>query len=336
VAADRLARRAAAFAIPLLVFVSAGEGAVRLYTRHHLVYDLEMTRYARELKIDAADPAIGHVHRPRAEADLMGVHVTINADGLRDRDYPIPRGPAYRMIVLGDSLTFGWGVPQAQTFENLMEGAINRRRPAEILNFGIGNYNTSQETALFVDRGLKYAPDKVVLFYFINDAEPTPRASRWSVLARSEFLSFFWSRMRRLAGLASATGGYRDYYSSLYAAGARGWLDAQAALLRLQAACRERSIALQVVLLPELHQLRPYPFATEHAAVSAFLQAHGIDHLDLAPFFDRAVDPSRLWVAPDDAHPNAAGHRLIAEYTLPFVFPREGMPRDAAPAVAKQ
>ena len=81
----------------------------------------------------------------------------------------------------------------------------------------------------------------------------------------------------------------------------------------LKKICAERSIKLQVVLLPELHYLKEYPFKKEYQQVSALLAALGIEHLDLTPFFKNIENPMELWVAKDDAHPNAKAHRLIAE-----------------------
>ena len=41
--------------------------------------------------------------------------------------------------------------------------------------------------------------------------------------------------------------------------------------------------------------------------------------MDLAPHFITETSPLTLWVARDDAHPNAKAHRLIAEYSYPFL-----------------
>jgi len=76
---------------------------------------------------------------------------------------------------------------------------------------------------------------------------------------------------------------------------------------------------LQVVLLPELHQLDVYPFAAEHRKIMTFLQASHINALDLAPMFADEKNPTHLWVALDDAHPNATAHALIAKYALGFI-----------------
>lgn len=307
------------FFVTFFIFFAVGEIAVRMYTRTHMLYDIEMTRYAKNLKLPSSNPLIAHVHKPNASARLMGVEVRINSDGLRGREFLVERNGKYRMVFLGDSLTLGWGVRQEETFANLLEAEIGKRAAVEIINLGIGNYNTEQETHLFIEKGLKYRPDKVVLFYFINDAEPTPKESHWSFLEHSELISFFWSRARGLISNLTRSQKYRDYYVGLYEPDAPGWLKAKESFLLLKRVCRDKGIELQVVLLPELHELRDYPFKKEHAVVAGFLEANGIEHLDLTRFFKDEAEPSRLWVAPDDAHPNAAAHRLIARYAVDFV-----------------
>ena len=105
-----------ATALTLVALLIVSEITLRLYLRTALVYDVEMARYATEVKVASANPRIGHVHRPNVEATLMGVGVKINADGFRDREYPIARGESRRVIVLGYSLT--------------SDGASRRRRPS--------------------------------------------------------------------------------------------------------------------------------------------------------------------------------------------------------------
>jgi len=247
--------------VSFLVFVAVGEIVVRIYTRSHILYDMEMSRYAKALRVKSADPRIGHVHKPNGSAHLMGVEVRINSDGMRDREYPVERNEKYQVIFLGDSLTLGWGFRQEETFENLIEEEINKRVPAEIINCGL-------------------------IFHF------------------------------------AAAENYWDYYASLYRSDAPGWEAWKESIVLSKQICEDRGIKLQVVLLPELHELQNYPFQKECAAVSDFLRANRIDHLDLTPFFEDEAEPTRLWVAPDDGHPNAVAHRLIAQYALEFIFPR--------------
>jgi lysophospholipase L1-like esterase len=312
-------QNAALFFIPIFLLLLIGEITIRIYTRVRTMYDMEMSRYGKQLKIPSANPLIGHVHKPSSSGHLMDVDVQINSDGLRDKEYPVSRNDSHRIIFLGDSLTFGWGVEQDDTFQAVLEGILSKTRPTEIINFGTGNYNTEQEVNLFLEKGLKYKPDQVVLFFFINDAEETPKPSRLSFLEHSEFISFYWSKTRAFLNNFSHTKDYTRYYSDLYAENAKGWMRAREAFSLLNRVCRENGIKLQVIMLPELHVLNDYPFKKEYGLVSRFLEEQGIDHLDLTPSFSREENPGRLWVAPDDAHPNALGHRLIAEYALNFI-----------------
>ena len=85
------------------------------------------------------------------------------------------------MLMLGDSLTFGWGVRIEDTPAKMIERTLNEGSAAprfEVINAGVGNYNTVQEVIYFLDKGQNLNPDVVVLNYFINDAEPTPLKKR--------------------------------------------------------------------------------------------------------------------------------------------------------------
>jgi lysophospholipase L1-like esterase len=305
--------------LPIVLFLLIGEVGLRFYLSRNTFYDVEMSRYARSLKIDARNPLVGHVHRPNGEEHLMNTTVRISSAGFRDDEYSLERNPSRRIIFLGDSLTFGWGVEKHESFEHLLEKRLDAQTPTEIINFAAGNYNTVQEVNLFLDEGLKYDPDQVVLFYFINDAEPNPQKSRFPWLGNMRIVTFYWSRVKALLTRFSDTAGFQAYYAALYREGAEGLLRSQEAFLQLKRACSENGIGLRVVLLPELHDLIDYPFSREYALVEGFLRENEIAVLDLTPFFSGEQHPESLWVAPDDAHPNAIAHRRIAEYSLDFI-----------------
>jgi lysophospholipase L1-like esterase len=315
----RLLELAFLVVVPLAIFLLLTELVLRVYLTRHIFYDVEMSRYALALKLDSPDPRIGHHHRPNGEARLMGVRVRTNSQGFRDDEVPVARGDARRLIFLGDSLTLGWGVEKQQTFEHRLEQQLSREQPTEVINLGVGNYNTTQEVHLFLAKGLRYRPDQVVLFYFINDAEPVPQRSRFPGLGRTRVVTFFWSRIKALISQLSDAPGYREFYASLYREGSPGWARSRESLTLLRDVAREEGFDLRVVLLPELHELDPYAFEREHALVADFVRGLGVPVLDLAPAF-RGQDPQSLWVSRDDAHPNARAHGLIADYTRDFLL----------------
>lgn len=304
--------------LPVVVFLALGEIVLRVYLTQRIFYDVEMSRYAQLLKQESQNPRMGHEHRPNESARLMGVDVEINSVGLRDEE-PRPVADRHRIVFLGDSLTFGWGVAEEETFATRLEESLSVQTPTEVLNFGIGNYNTTQEVELFLEKGLAYEPDQVVLFYFINDAEPVPRKSRWSFLANFRIVTFYWSRIKQLAARWSPGQTFQAYYAGLYEEGQPGWTATTDALVRLAEVCRARGMDLRVVLLPELHALEDYPFDREYRMVSEVLRREGVPVLDVTSALSMVSDPQSLWVSPDDAHPNAEAHRRIAEASRDFI-----------------
>src|SRR5207302_1625735 len=140
----------------MLLIVMAGiELFVRLVIDNGMQFDLEMWKYATEIKQIAANPLIGHEHRPNSRAHLMGVDVVINSKGLRNREIAYERRPGtLRILMLGDSFTEGWGVASSDTFASRVERLLAERGiAAEVINAGVGNYNTAMEVSYFLAEG---------------------------------------------------------------------------------------------------------------------------------------------------------------------------------------
>ena len=248
-----------AFMISMLIFLVLLEVTLQIYTRVSIYYDVEMARYANEIKVSADNPKVGHYHQPNAEAYLMGTEFKTSSHGWRDKEYDYERNDAYRVVVLGDSLTVGWGVEQWETYEHLLEERFNEVRPVEMINTGNGNYNTEQQANVYFDKGASYSPDKVVMFYFINDAEVTPKQSEYQWLAYSRAVTFFWSRLRGLFTRSDQGQTFEGFYSALYADDQPGWVASQAAFIELRDVLNEKGVEFQVVMIPELHNVQDYP-----------------------------------------------------------------------------
>ncbi len=94
------------------------------------------------------------------------------------------------------------GVPFDSTFSKRLERLMNDNgRPTEVVNLGVGNYNTVMELALFKQKGLQFNPDAVVLMYYVNDAETTPPVVsplKTAILTRSYLLAFLSDRYIKL------------------------------------------------------------------------------------------------------------------------------------------
>ena len=114
--------------VPILVTVLAFEVLTRLVVDDGMQYDLEMWKYARDVKQISADPLIAHQHAPDRRAQLMGVDFQTNSKGLRDREFSYDRVPGkLRILMLGNSLAVGWGVTLEETFAKRMSGSTPKK-----------------------------------------------------------------------------------------------------------------------------------------------------------------------------------------------------------------
>ncbi len=99
----------------------------------------------------------------------FGVHVAHNPEGLRDRHYDYARVPGRRrVLVLGDSVAWCWGVEQAECFTERLEQALG---DTDVVNMGVPGYSTAQEVLLYEGEGRRYQSDVVVLVVSPNDAD---------------------------------------------------------------------------------------------------------------------------------------------------------------------
>jgi hypothetical protein len=105
---------------------------------------------------------------------FAGVPVHINSLELRDpREYALAKGPnTFRILVLGDSVTFGHGSVYEHTYPYLLEQRLKAWRPNvdwQVWNAGVPGYNTSQELAHLLEVGDRFRPDLVIVGFFDND-----------------------------------------------------------------------------------------------------------------------------------------------------------------------
>jgi hypothetical protein len=311
--------------LTLLFLATMTEIALRIAFARSLDFGVEMWKYAVALKRPVANEKLGFVHAPSSRAFLMGVDVAINAQGLRDKEYSLARPPGtYRIMILGDSTTFGWGVTMEDTTAKILERELNAVGPVgrfEVINAGVGNYGTVQEVTYYTERGRAFHPDLVVLQYFINDAEPVPRETKSFLRDRSYFIAFAVSRFDGMLRVAGRRPGWQEYYASLYDEGQPGWRAAKMAFADLARQTKNEGTRLLVALLPELHQINgEYPFAREHALVRSVLAAHGVPTLELIDGLRDHGPESSLWVTPLDDHPNAKANGLIAAQTKRWIL----------------
>jgi lysophospholipase L1-like esterase len=303
--------------IGVAIAVLCMEVAVRAFLDDGKQFDLEMWKYALEVKGVSSDPLIGHYHRPNRQAFLMGVQFDTNSKGLRDREFSYEKPPGrLRIMMLGDSFTVGWGAKFDETFPKRIERMYaDRGIQAEAINTGVGNYNTIQEVEYYLREGYKYNPDIVVLNFTFNDAEPVPVSSPPPTILRICYSCIFVEgRIDSVLRELFVKKDWADYYLGLYGddGQAKGWLDAKAYIAKLAAFTKAHGTKLLIASMPELHDVQHYRLQRITDLVHEAADENGVHFVDLLPYVQGVPSPE-LWVTPPDPHPNGLAHKLFAD-----------------------
>jgi hypothetical protein len=118
------------------------------------------------------DPTLGWRNVPNWTATTHGYRLSINSRGLRDREHSYKKPPGVRrVLVLGDSFAWGYGVGDRNIFPEVLERRFESSgRNWQVINTGVSGWGTDQQYLFLKSEGFRYEPDVVVLaFYLIND-----------------------------------------------------------------------------------------------------------------------------------------------------------------------
>jgi len=263
--------------------------------------------------------------------------------GFHDRDYAADKRRGVRRIVgIGDSLMFGWGVEQGQDYLSQIEERLNAGGGAgawEVINTAVPGYNTAMEVETLEAKGLAYRPDLVVLGFCANDASlPNFILAQRDVLSlRESFLvGFVRSRFEPPPGgdalvHAPRRGDDRAFEDdpsrvpSAYRPIA-GWEAFERSLRRLRDLAPIHGFRILVVAFSQDgtderkdRGLRAaaelgLPVLDFGKAEAAYMRAHGID----------AYAGSVLTVSAQDRHPSPLSHGIAATELLGWMA-REGL-----------
>ena len=125
------------------------------------------------LCISEYDPALGWTLAPgttgRHRHPELGVDVIYRIDARGARDMTRARKDVgnRRLIVLGDSNGFGWGVDYKRHFAAIVQASV----PVEVLNLSVSGYGTDQALLRFRSEGLRFRPAFIVIQVTPNDLD---------------------------------------------------------------------------------------------------------------------------------------------------------------------
>lgn len=128
------------------------------------------------------DPQFGWSLKPNTQGTSRRtgreVHYQINSLGLRGPETQVKKPDGiFRILLLGDSRTFGYGVPVEKYFGTLLEGYF---QDVEVINLGISGYGIDQELLFYQEKGRRFEPDVVVSYIAHYKAHRHMHGQRWT------------------------------------------------------------------------------------------------------------------------------------------------------------
>jgi lysophospholipase L1-like esterase len=144
---------------------------LRVFDPLGMKYFAEADRYFSTMK---PDPSFAYIHPANYRGVFEDAPVSINSHGFRAPEWQVAK-PAglLRLMILGDSVVFGWGAPQDSIFSARLQKKFDADGArVEVIAAGVGSWNTRTEYEYLKTRGLEFEPDVVLLVATNNDIVP--------------------------------------------------------------------------------------------------------------------------------------------------------------------
>jgi len=268
------------------------------------------------------DMKLGYKPASNVAGKYYGFQVKTNSKGLRDYEYSyLKKDGIFRVVVLGDSFTYGLGIKNLDDiYAKISERELKKRSyNVEIINMGVGGFNTHQEVEWFKMEGAKYNPELVILGFTANDNEPVLVDINTSIWLKERGLLGFKELLRRHIYLSTY---FIESFRKLKAAYNFTGRNNKLSNPRDYDVCIEKikefdlylkscNIKLIVFLLPKLDDFKDHKYIEIYNYVQTRLKMNDVACCDLFPYL-KDYKEKELWVTPKDYHPNELCNRIFA------------------------
>ena len=298
------------------------------------------------------DPELRYVMAPSQQGWIEDSFITVNALGFRGPDVVLPKPHGrFRVAVIGDSLTLGWGVSDNGTYVARLERLLRKRFPGrdlDVINLGVGGFNTRQAVTWLGRNVARLEPDLVLVGFYSNDVpdafedemggtriaatnpvagqamrmNPAPSESGWldKAARRSRALYVAGRAFNRLRG--AGEWGMSRFSMEIDMLEGRpsarldqAWALVEGQLKKLRTLADAKHFAVGIVVLPCKEQVMgQYPDADFQKKVSSIARPLGFEVIDPLPLMiEHRTEAKDLFIPYDRNHPSATGHELIAQ-----------------------
>jgi lysophospholipase L1-like esterase len=304
------------------------EGAMRAFNLFGSDFYSDIRRFTTVLVLD---PDLYFKNPANYHGKYSDFEVTTNSMGLRDLPITPPTPGTSSILVLGDSVAFGWGVNGDSAFPHQLETWMaGQHHAVRTINSGVIGYNSRQELTFLRLHANELQPTIVLLVYVDNDIDAIdpqrvhigllPNPLKDPAGAADYFLSmsrvYFMFRQMSPVFLGGATTSFQDKRETA------GWKDSMQSVAEMAQYCRDRNLPFVVFHFRML--ANPVSDALE-ADLQALAEHENFFYCDTLPWF-QGRNMRQLTNSFIDTHPNAAGHQVLAEGMGKFLLQQGLLP----------
>jgi lysophospholipase L1-like esterase len=284
------------------------------------------------------EAAIRHNLSPDYLDEWERITYRINSLGLRGPEAEQAKPPGTsRIVVLGDSVAFGWGVEEEDCLVHQLQQDLERlstERRFQVWNAGVPGYATWQELQYLLERGRTFDPDLILIAFLFNDVDGNNEAAHNQPLGMGTAAKAFTSLTGRSALLCWLREVALEFRLKKLqpCRGPNCWDETAALLDSLAQQGQKLGSALALVAFPMRLQVEPgaepgyydralgdNPQANYQDIIAALCAERDIVYLDLLPAFQQAMVDEQGTLFLDADHPNARGHHVAAEAVREFL-----------------
>jgi lysophospholipase L1-like esterase len=325
----QLLKNLALSAVSLLVFIALVEFALRLMG-------------SGNLEVYQADPALYWKLKPNQDCFTKIDHkpVHINSHGTRGPEFQTAK-PAgtIRIVSLGDSRTFGWGMAPAETYSGLLEQLLQTRlgnkKQVEVINAGVNAWSFPQMKVYLRDEALKFNPDFVILAdanlwtQFSEKSDPAfIKSFMWRVRLKNFLRRFALYHYFVEVQLKEVYERYRTRFIPVDPKQDQLFKEQQQkdpeslfknSINDLCELALNHHVRPIVIFLPTLTELEGGKTSSVLRAKQEITRRLAIPLIDLTPDLER--QGKALYLEADPVHLNAAGNRIVAQRLAETIGP---------------
>jgi len=269
------------------------------------------------------DADVGRILQPNLPGRPAGdVPISTNRFGIRERDYALPKPPdVLRVVILGDSFVFGWGVRAEERLGAHLEPWLTEQSTdftgrIEVLHIGVASWTFTNEAAYLRRQLSDLQPDLVFHISAPNDIDDGPGTRGFGVPAT------FSPQMRKradsminaafpMASLGFSRSGYLRH--GIDYEGLQRYRTAVAEVQRLASAVEHAGGRYRLIL----HHRHQNPITWTHLG-------RYLDPTQVVFLADSFGSDEQYWNSKRDPHWNPAGNRIMAQLLYGLIL-RDGL-----------